>query len=62
MKFEAAFAELEEMVRNLEAEDLSLEDAIKTFERGQLLSRRCAALLEQADLKIRELTGQEMDQ
>ncbi|MHC1782756.1 MAG: exodeoxyribonuclease VII small subunit [Anaerolineaceae bacterium] len=61
MSYEEAFAHLEEVVQNLETEQLSLEDAIKNFERGQLLSKRCTALLEQADLKIRELTVQDMN-
>jgi exodeoxyribonuclease VII small subunit len=61
LSYEQAFAELEQVVKNLEMDELSLEDAIKTFERGQLLSQRCTALLEQADLKIRELTGLDGD-
>jgi exodeoxyribonuclease VII small subunit len=61
MSYEEAFALLEEVVQKLETEQLSLEDAIKNFERGQLLSSRCTALLEQADLKIRELTVQDMN-
>lgn len=61
MSYEQAFAELEEIVNNLEMNQPSLEEAIKIFERGQLLSKHCTSLLEKADLKIRSLTGQETD-
>ncbi len=61
MTYEDAFSQLEEVVRNLETGELSLEDAIRIFEQGQMLSNHCAALLDTADLKIRELTGPEMD-
>jgi exodeoxyribonuclease VII small subunit len=61
MSYEQAFAELEEIVNNLEMNQPSLEEAIKIFERGQLLSKHCTSLLGKADLKIRNLTGQEID-
>ncbi len=60
LTYEQAFAELETIIQSLEADQSSLEDAIALFERGQALSRRCSALLEQAELRIRQLTGQEM--
>lgn len=61
MSYEAAFSQLEEVVRNLETGELSLEEAIRNFEQGQMLSNHCSALLDGADLKIRELSGPEMD-
>jgi exonuclease VII small subunit len=30
------------------------------FERGQALSQRCAELLDQAELKVRQLSGEEI--
>jgi exodeoxyribonuclease VII small subunit len=57
MDFEAAFSELEENVAQLENEELPLEKALETYERGQLLARRCADLLEAAELKVQTLSG-----
>jgi exodeoxyribonuclease VII small subunit len=55
MSYEQAFAELEEIVSQLEADSSSLEDALTLFERGQALSKRCSGLLDQADLRVRQL-------
>jgi exodeoxyribonuclease VII small subunit len=59
LSYEQAFAELEEIVYSLEANQKSLEEAIALFERGQSLALRCAGLLEQAELRVRMLGGQE---
>lgn len=56
MDFETAFNALQENVTKLEGEDLALETALHLFERGQALAKRCAALLEEAELKVRTLT------
>jgi exodeoxyribonuclease VII small subunit len=55
MDFETAFAALQENVAQLENEDLPLEQALANFARGQALAKRCAALLEEAELKVRQL-------
>lgn len=55
MTYEEAIAELEATIHNLELEQSTLEEAIALFERGQALANRCAALLEQAELRIRML-------
>ena len=56
MDFETAFNALQENVAQLENEDLPLEKALMLFEHGQALAKHCAALLEQAELKIRTLS------
>jgi len=56
MDFETAFAALQENIAQLESEDLPLEQALASFERGQALAKRCAALLEEAELKIRQIS------
>ncbi|MGD1994506.1 MAG: exodeoxyribonuclease VII small subunit [Anaerolineae bacterium] len=63
LSFEAAFAELEETVRKLEAGGLSLEESLALYERGQALAAYCSAELDQAELKVRQLTpeGQLVD-
>ena len=52
---EQAFEELEALVERLESGELALEESLALFERGQALSARCSELLEQAELKLREL-------
>ena len=56
MDFETAFTALQENVAMLESEELPLEKALEVYERGQLLARRCAELLESAELKLRQLS------
>ena len=55
LSYEQAFAELETIVETLETEQLPLEQALKMYERGQKLAQFCAGLLDQAELKIRQL-------
>lgn len=59
LSYEQAFAELEEIVTTLEANQRTLEESMALFERGQALAARCAALLDQAELKVQQLTGGE---
>ncbi|UCC64244.1 MAG: exodeoxyribonuclease VII small subunit [Anaerolineae bacterium] len=59
LSFEAAFQELEETVRRLEAGGLSLEEALALYERGQELAALCGTLLEEAELKISTLQPSE---
>ncbi len=55
--FEVALAELESIVDYLERGDLSLEDSLKSFQRGVELTRHCHDTLEKAEARIRVLTG-----
>ncbi|HKZ86732.1 MAG TPA: exodeoxyribonuclease VII small subunit [Anaerolineae bacterium] len=55
LTFEQAFEELEATVAKLEDGDLSLEESLALFERGQRLSAQCSRLLEQAELKVTHL-------
>ncbi|MEQ8484460.1 MAG: exodeoxyribonuclease VII small subunit [Pseudomonadales bacterium] len=54
--FETALAELEALVDQMEAGDLSLEASLTAFERGVKLTRHCQAALRQAELKVKQLT------
>jgi exodeoxyribonuclease VII small subunit len=56
LTFEQAFAELEEIVARLESADLSLDDSLALFEKGQALAAQCAKLLEAAELKVKQLS------
>lgn len=60
LTYEEALAELEEIVSALESEQNRLEDAIKLFERGQALAARCGVLLEAAELKVKQVAGDEI--
>ncbi len=57
LSYEEAFEELQAVVDELEAGKLPLEESLALFERGQALSSRCTALLEQAQLRLTELTA-----
>ncbi len=50
--FETALKELEEIVKELESGNLSLEDAVKKYESGMQQSRFCLDLLDKAEKKI----------
>jgi len=54
-KFEAALARLEEIVKELEAGDLALEQSLKLFEEGIKLSRLCNKRLEDAERRVEVL-------
>jgi exodeoxyribonuclease VII small subunit len=56
LTFEQAFAELEQAVHKLEAGGLTLEESLALFERGQALAAHCNAQLDQAELKVRQLS------
>ena len=60
LSYEEALAELEQIVSALEAEQNQLEESIKLFERGQALAARCSTLLEAAELKVRQVVGDEI--
>jgi exodeoxyribonuclease VII small subunit len=54
-EFERSLARLEEIVRKLENTNLSLDDAMKLFEEGVVLSRDCQKQLEQAEGRVEVL-------
>jgi exodeoxyribonuclease VII small subunit len=58
-KFETAMKHLEDIVRELEGGDLSLEDALKKFEEGIKLSRFCANKLDEIEKKVSILVQNE---
>ena len=57
LSFETAFAQLEEIVGKLEAGDLSLDDALALFERGQRLAAFCGTKLDEAELVVQKLAA-----
>lgn len=55
LSFEAALAELEDIVRALDDGRGELEGAIKAFERGTQLKRHCEAKLKEAEARIEKI-------
>ena len=60
LSYEEALAELDQVVSALENEQSQLEDAIRLFERGQALAARCGVLLEAAELKVKQVVGEDV--
>ncbi|HJQ13454.1 MAG TPA: exodeoxyribonuclease VII small subunit [Anaerolineales bacterium] len=60
LTYEEALAELEEIVSALEGEQNQLDESIKLFERGQQLAAHCGVLLEAAELKVKQVVGDEV--
>jgi exodeoxyribonuclease VII small subunit len=55
LTFEQARAELEQIVRQLEDGQTSLEESLKLWERGEQLHALCLARLNQAEQRVAEL-------
>lgn len=49
---EEAFAQLDEMLLQLESEDISLEDSFKTYEQGIKLLKYCDETIDQVEKKV----------
>jgi len=60
LTYEEAFTELVAVVEALESDVNSLDETMVLFERGQTLSHRCATLLDQAELKVLQLSGEKI--
>jgi exodeoxyribonuclease VII small subunit len=60
LTYEQAFAQLEKIVSTLESNEHSLDASIGLYERGQMLASYCARLLDQAVLKIQQLSGEDV--
>lgn len=56
MNFEAAMAELEQVLGKLERGDVALDESIALYERGALLKSRCEAKLKEAEEKVAAIT------
>lgn len=61
MKYENAIKKLEEIVLKLEKGDLPLEETIKLYDEATKLSGYCTAMLDNAKLKIEELSAKKGD-
>lgn len=55
MSFEESLSKLENIVRTLEVGDVRLEEALRLFEEGSELSKRCLAELDRIQKKLEKL-------
>ncbi len=55
INFEKTLNELEKLVEKMEEGDLSLEESLKCFERGIILTKNCQQALSEAEQKVRIL-------
>jgi len=55
-EFEQSLDELEQLVSRMEESEMGLDDSLKSFERGIRLYRSCQSALEQAELRVRQLS------
>jgi exodeoxyribonuclease VII small subunit len=56
LSFEAAYAELDNLIARLESGELPLEDAVALYERGRQLAAHCQTLLDRAELRVSQLS------
>jgi len=59
--FEAALTELEKLVEKMESGEQSLEDALKSFQRGVELTRTCQQGLKEAEQRVEKLIAENGD-
>lgn len=59
INFEKTLTELEQLVETMEEGDLSLEESLKHFERGIVLTKACQQALNDAEQKVRILLEKE---
>lgn len=55
--FETLRLELDEIVGRLERGEVAVDEAIRLWQRGEELHRRCASLLDAAEGRIEELSA-----
>ena len=55
--FEEAMAELQQLVANMEAGELPLEESVAAYKRGSELVKYCAAQLDKVENQVKVLEG-----
>lgn len=56
LSFEEAIQRLEALVEELERSEISLDEAVQAYEEGMMLAQHCQGHLDDAELRIEELT------
>ena len=58
LSFEECLKELEEIVTKLESKDISLDDAVKYYQKGLELSKRCYEIFNQTqEIIVKKVEG-----
>lgn len=57
--FETSLSQLETLVESLEGGELSLDEALRTFERGVGIARQCQKALRDAEQRVQQLISTE---
>lgn len=55
--FEMAYDELQQIVAKMESGELTLEESVGLYERGQQLAAYCEELLAKAELRVQKLNA-----
>ena len=55
MEYEEAYSALQDVIQKLESGEHSLDESVSLYEQGRLLSLRCQTLLDNAELRIKQL-------
>ena len=61
LTFEQAFQQLGEVVEQLEGGELPLEQSLALFERGMALARLCEGKLDDAEQRVQQLVGSDVE-
>jgi len=56
--FEESIEDVESLIERIEAGEIGLEEALKHYEKGTKLIAHCRGILDAAEKKITELTGE----
>tara|TARA_B100000945_G_scaffold101725_1_gene80211 strand:- start:567 stop:815 length:249 start_codon:yes stop_codon:yes gene_type:complete len=57
LSFEEALEKLEEIVRDLESGNVSLDDSVRYYEEGSKLMKFCEKKLTEARMKVEKVSG-----
>ncbi len=55
MTYEEALKKLEEIVEKMENEEFSLDESLRHFEEGMIITRHCRDLLTKAEFKVEQV-------
>lgn len=55
LTFESSMQRLEQIVRSMEKGDVALDESLKLFQEGTELVKRCAKMLDEAELQVKKV-------
>lgn len=61
-EFEGALQRMAQVLKELESDDVPLDKAIALYEEGMSLSKTCSRKLEEAEIRIDQVTRKEKQQ